>query len=58
MACTAWCSTVKITDTDGDRLCTALEVWTNRCGEYTELIFVSRLYTDHCVGTEHIRTYI
>ena len=52
------CSTVEIADTDCDRLSAAFEVWSNRCGEYTELILVRWLNTDNSVASEHVRTYI
>jgi len=50
------CCTVIITDTDYDWLCTALEVRTNWCTEYTELILIRWLYTDNRVAAEHIWT--
>ena len=50
--------TVKIRYLDGKGLYAALEVRSYRSTEYTELILVSRLYTDNRVGSEHIRTDI
>ena len=58
MTGTIWCSTVKVADTDCDRLSAAFEVWSDRCGEYTELILAGRFYTDNSVASEHVRTYI
>ena len=46
-ACSMRCGTVKIADTDRDRFGTAFEVRSNRCGKDTELIFISRFYTDN-----------
>ena len=46
------CRTVKVGDTDGQRLNASLEVRSQN----TELILIRRLYTDDRVAAEHIRT--
>ena len=56
MSRTIWCCTVKITDTDYDRFCAALEIRTNRCRKYTELILFRRSNSDNRCDTEHIWT--
>ena len=48
--------TVEVADTDGDRLCAALEVRTYRGNQNTELILLRRLNTDNGRRTENIRT--
>ena len=58
MTCSMRCSTVKVCDTDRDRLCATLEVWSYWCGQDTELVLVSRFNTDNRVTSKHIRTYI
>ena len=58
VSCSMRCSTVKVCDTDRDRLCATLEVWSYWCGQDTELIFISRFNTDNRVASEHVRTYI
>ena len=50
--------TVEICDTDGDRLDAAFKVRTYRSSKYTELVFISRFYTDNGIGTKHIGAYI
>ena len=52
------CRTVKVGDTDGQRLNAALEVRSYRSAQDTELIFVRRLYTDDRIAAEHIRTNV
>ena len=52
------CCTVHIRYTDSDRLCTALEVRSNRCYKDTELILSCRFYTDNRIDSKHIRTNI
>ena len=58
VSCSMRCGTVKICNTDRDRFCAALEIRSNRCSKDTELIFISRFYTDNRVASEHVRTYI
>jgi len=51
-------STVKVTDTDRNRLGTTFEIWSYGSSKYTELILISRFNTDNGIASEHIRTYI
>ena len=48
------CGAVKIGDTDGQGLYSAFKVRSYGCCEYTELIFVRRLYTDDRIASEHV----
>ena len=52
------CRTVKVGDTDGQRLNASLEVRSYRGAQDTELILIRRLYTDDRVSAEHIRTNV
>ena len=45
---------VIITDTDGNWLCAALEIWSYRCTEHTELIFIRWFYTDYRICSHHV----
>ena len=58
MSCTMWCRTVKITDTDRNWFCAALEVWSYRCTENTELILIGWFNTDYRSFGKHIWTYV
>ena len=49
---------VKVTDTDYDRLCAALEVRADRCRENAEHIVICRLNADDGADSEHIGTDI
>ena len=48
-------SPVKITYTDGYRLCSALEIRTHGSSEYPELILISRLHSYYRIRSEHER---
>ena len=50
--------TVKIADTDGQRLYTAFEIRSHGSTEDTELIHIRRLYADDGIHAEHIRADI
>ena len=52
------CRTVKVADTNGKGLCAALKIRSYRCSQNSELVFVSRLYSDNRIASEHIRTYV
>ena len=47
---------VKVRYTDGQRLCAAFEVGTNRSTEDTELVFICRFYTDNRIAAKHVGT--
>ncbi len=50
------CRAVEVRNFQLNRFGAALEIRTYRCGQNTELIFVSRFHADDGVGAEHIRT--
>ena len=56
MTCSVRCCSIEIRYLDCKRLCATLKVWANRCCKDSELIFISRLYTDNRIAAEHIRT--
>ena len=58
MTCSVWCCSIKIWNLDCKWLSTALEVWSNRCCKYSELIFISRFNTYNWIASEHIWTDI
>ena len=58
MAGSMWRCTVKVADTDGNRLCATFKVWTYRCTKQTELILLRWFYTDDWTGCKHIWTQI